>query len=199
MAKFRKQTSSPLPGHEPCPEQKGGDFVRPVMPQGSLPLDVIVVGQVVYGAFTHWIDNKPHRHQGSEHTCMGCRVAGKPRWNGYVNCVLYPSLRRRIAVITKGAYQNSESLQAYDGKLRGMALRLVRLGTSKNAPVKAIVMHPTVSVELPKDWNVVAALERLFKNQALPTEGADDVDGNTAAAGGVADFDQGDGEAEHGG
>lgn len=146
----------------PCPPPMMDDYVKLVYPTGHAPLDVLAVGQTVKGFLTHWSEGRavPCLHQPVP--CSFCSYGWQPRWYGYLACVLDRTFRRRVAVISEGAYRNCPGLVSRDGKLRGLAIRLQRMGEGKNAPIKAIIGEPIRKVELPEEWDLVGSLCRVW-------------------------------------
>ena len=159
--------ASAIPTECPLPPSMLAVYVRLIYPHQSQPLHVVAVGERVHGFLTHWWDGKAIPCKGPGGECWHCKQGMQPRWNGYLNVVALPTLRRRILCITEGAYRHSKTLREHDGALRGKGLKLERMGIGKTAPVRVQVGSPGTEVTLPSDWDITACLCRIWG--LLPT------------------------------
>jgi len=160
-------SSNALPRECPLPPPLMSEYVRLIYPHSKTALHVVAVGERVHGFLTHWWDGRAVPCKGPGEECWYCQQRQQPRWNGYLNVIALPSLRRRILCITEGAYRHSKTLRDHDGTLRGKGLKLERMGTAKNAPVRVQVGTPASQVTLPSDWDLTATLCRIWG--ILPT------------------------------
>jgi hypothetical protein len=159
----KKALGNPLLDPVPCPPSSRSPFVRLLYPREGVASDVVAVGNSIHGVLTHFANGQPVPHYRDPEQCDGCRRNQTPRWNGYLACIQVFDGRRRILVITEGAYRNCKELQQLDGRLRGYRIRLERMGRGRNAPVKATISAATAGIALPADWSVTDSLTVLWR------------------------------------
>lgn len=158
MSTKRGHKAPPLPSSVPCPPKAGDDFVPIIKPKPNETIDAVCVSQRMVGYLNHYVDGKIVPCYAPERVCPFCDGGQKPRWYGYLGVVVLPRRHRRVLTISLGAAQNSPTLAANDGKLRGLGIRLTRLGDGKNAPVKAVIGAVRERIDLPQEWDVARNL-----------------------------------------
>lgn len=124
-----------------------------------------IVSNRVYGYDVHYHNERtipcmlPNAH------CVCQREGLSVRWAGYLAVRAIPTTALYLIRITAGAFQNSPSLQAMDGKLRGHQIVLQRLGNAWTSPLQVAIVDPPESVKRPSklpELNVTEALERIW-------------------------------------
>lgn len=132
-------------------------------PKPGRDVNLVILGETLHGAYTHWIDKRTRPCMGTKENCEGCQLGIDKRWKGYLACWDRGKGRLVLAEVTREAYLRCPQFEVWKGQLRGKTLKLQRNGESRNSRVTATVAHyggPPGS--LPPAFNVVTALEHIW-------------------------------------
>jgi len=124
---------------------------------------VVVLSADVLGVHVHYYNRRTRPCLGTKETCEGCGLRYDRRWKGYLSVWNRNIGRLELAEVTQEAYLRCPAFHTKKGDLRGMVLRLVRAGASRNARVTAILQPCQWERNvLPPAFDVKAALERIW-------------------------------------
>lgn len=176
------------PNWQPAPRGYCERNPRILIPRPGLPVDGVVLSDVVEGVEVHWHGGRTVPcTQGEGNDCPLCKDGLATRWKGYV-CLWDPDLdRKSLAEITDEPWFLFVKKHPDPPALRGYHLRLERLGGNARGRVKLILTpytryddskgHFRIDPKsLPKSLDVRGALMRIWRSrtpgaQELPPEG----------------------------
>ncbi len=144
------------------PPSPSTPYVPIVSPKPGLALKVLLLGDILVGVHTHWIDRRTRPCEVNSLNCEGCQLGLPRRWKGYLAAWLMATGRKCLAEVTAEAARSCPRLTQTAGGLRGWTLLLSRKGGARNGPVYVKLELPTVVGELPSDFDVRAALRRVW-------------------------------------
>lgn len=139
---------------------------------GHRPIEAVVLSEAVFGCYTHyegertrpcfWMEVGPG--PGSRVECPYCKQGLPRRWKGYVAVQTARSGRLALVELTRAAMELCPRLHPGRSSLRGVALVVTRIGTSRQGRVVAQArdQFPPGHPDLPPAPDVEAALIRLW-------------------------------------
>ena len=161
------------PVSPPTPDSR--PYVPQLVPRAGKVTELLAVHLAVVWYHVHFLNKRTKPCAGNAILCDGCSQGLAQRWEGYLGAVGLADHRVWVLKVTAGAWINSDTLQANDGKLRGMQLRCSRLGKSDNSALRIEVFDAQRTVKLPPVWNINDTLARLWGyshvGPIIPAEG----------------------------
>ena len=149
----------------PTPDKR--PYVPQLVPRAGKLTELIAVHPAITWFTVHFLQKRTRPCLRSAALCDGCSQGLCQRWEGYLGAVELASHRVWVLKVTAGAWMNSESLQKADGNLRGMQLQCSRLGSSDNSALRIVAMPAQRTVTLPKPWDLMETLARLWGYESI--------------------------------
>lgn len=146
-------------------------YVPVITAKPGAPLVATIVGQKVAGVLVHFNGKRSTPCNGNHTTCVGCSLGSPTRWKGYLGVWIKNWSRYAIAEITVNAVRSCPALVQAGYPLQGRTLRLERLGSKPNAPVKA-ELSPRVEAHEPfcRDFPLAEHLHQMWFGDLIKRE-----------------------------
>jgi hypothetical protein len=94
--------------------------------------------------------------------CPGCQAHIKRRWKGYIGVALPGSGKKAVAEVTAESVRGIPAIFHEDGSIRGKTLKLTRAGKHPNSALACELVITAAPFFLPKEFDVLDALYRLW-------------------------------------
>lgn len=127
---------------ENLPPYEEGRYCPVVTVPAGPPQSFYVLGEMIVGVYTHWIDDlgnggRSIPHLADRAACLGCRRFQRPRWVPYLAC-WYPEPARHVLVqLTRDAVRGCPLLDPrHEACLRGRILTAVRTGRAQTSSLR---------------------------------------------------------------
>lgn len=122
---LRRQDKPPKPGPE----------VEVIRCEGGAGVRVQVVSDSIWGVWTHWDGHRSRECTGEDDNCIGHRSKWATRWKGYLH--VWCPFRKAFCFLEITPMAAAEILRLLGGSpsMRGMHLRLDRVGGNKRAKI----------------------------------------------------------------
>lgn len=138
-------------------------YVPVVTVKKGRPLQATIVNAGLRGLYVHWDEGRSYPCKAGGPNCVSCNRGVARRWKGYLGCWFPQWSRYGIVEITVNAVRTCPALINQARNLRGLNLRLERVGKSTNSPVKAeLSTLPMSLMETPASFDVEPHLHQLF-------------------------------------
>jgi hypothetical protein len=152
----------PLNPYSDCPPRGATPIYPVVYVRVGQPLHCLVLGERSLGVWHHYRNGKTEPCLKAWSACEGCEGNAPVVWSAYVAVYVLPQRRKRVLQIPASAYRECLTLAANQGRLRGTALQVNRMGTAKNAPVQVRVCERREGEPLPTSFNPGETLVHLW-------------------------------------